>query len=103
MSYVSDLDDVIYKFVQAKHEQPFPEDNWTLRDAVRGVQIFGGIGSGKSSGSGRSLALSFLKSGFGGIVLTGKVDEAERWKNYCLLYTSPSPRDQRGARMPSSA
>ena len=22
---------------------------------------------------------------------------------YCLLYTSPSPRDQRGARMPSSA
>ena len=23
--------------------------------------------------------------------------------NYCLLYTSPSPRDQRGPRMPSSA
>ena len=23
--------------------------------------------------------------------------------NSCLLYTSPSPRDQRGARMPSSA
>lgn len=82
MSYVSDLDDVIYKFVQAKHEQPFPEDNWTLRDAVRGVQIFGGIGSGKSSGSGRALAHSFLESGFGGIVLTGKVDEAKRWKEY---------------------
>ena len=29
-----------------------------------------------------------------------------RWKNHlenCLLYTSPSPRDQRGSRMPSSA
>ena len=26
----------------------------------------------------------------------------ERW-NFCLLYTSPSPRDQRGSRMPSSA
>ena len=26
------------------------------------------------------------------------------WKLYdCLLYTSPSPRDQRGSRMPSSA
>ena len=25
------------------------------------------------------------------------------WGNYCLLYTSPSPRDQRGSRMPSSA
>ena len=23
--------------------------------------------------------------------------------NHCLLYTSPSPRDQRGARMPASA
>ena len=23
--------------------------------------------------------------------------------SYCLLYTSPSPRDQRGSRMPSSA
>ena len=27
------------------------------------------------------------------------------WRHYhiCLLYTSPSPRDQRGSRMPSSA
>ena len=25
------------------------------------------------------------------------------WVNDCLLYTSPSPRDQRGSRMPSSA
>ena len=29
--------------------------------------------------------------------LTGDLDDA------CLLYTSPSPRDQRGSRMPSSA
>ena len=30
---------------------------------------------------------------------------AEMWAqiNGCLLYTSPSPRDQRGSRMPSSA
>ena len=25
------------------------------------------------------------------------------WLGACLLYTSPSPRDQRGSRMPSSA
>ena len=25
------------------------------------------------------------------------------WNHACLLYTSPSPRDQRGSRMPSSA
>ena len=29
--------------------------------------------------------------------------EAESVSNSCLLYTSPSPRDQRGSRMPSSA
>ena len=29
--------------------------------------------------------------------------ESERFAKPCLLYTSPSPRDQRGSRMPSSA
>ena len=29
--------------------------------------------------------------------------ESLEWTNGCLLYTSPSPRDQRGSRMPSSA
>ena len=29
--------------------------------------------------------------------------ERERHYQTCLLYTSPSPRDQRGSRMPSSA
>ena len=29
------------------------------------------------------------------------IKENDRW--ICLLYTSPSPRDQRGSRMPSSA
>ena len=28
---------------------------------------------------------------------------AREMESGCLLYTSPSPRDQRGARMPSSA
>ena len=33
-----------------------------------------------------------------------KLDTADNTKgNTCLLYTSPSPRDQRGSRMPSSA
>ena len=32
----------------------------------------------------------------------GSIYEGE-WANGCLLYTSPSPRDQRGSRMPSSA
>ena len=27
----------------------------------------------------------------------------QQWKCYCLLYTSPSPRDRQKSRMPSSA
>jgi len=56
---------------------------WTIRHAVEGVQIFGGIGSGKTSGSGRMLALKYLNAGFGGLVLTVKPDEKDLWKNYC--------------------
>ena len=39
------------------------------------------------------------------IALLDDEPEAEDWLHYaiCLLYTSPSPRDQRGSRMPSSA
>ena len=32
-----------------------------------------------------------------------RVQSEKGLANYCLLYTSPSPRDQRGSRMPSSA
>lgn len=58
---------------------------WTARNAVEGVQIFGGIGSGKTSGSGRVLALKYLEAGFGGLVLTVKPDEKNLWQEYCRL------------------
>ena len=35
-------------------------------------------------------------------IFSGKLDVKIQTKS-CLLYTSPSPRDQRGSRMPSSA
>lgn len=62
---------------------PSERNYWTLRHAVEGVQIFGGIGSGKTSGSGRMLALKYLKAGFGGLVLTVKPDEKQSWVDYC--------------------
>ena len=39
------------------------------------------------------------------IILPRQADEIAKWQSQggCLLYTSPSPRDQRGSRMPSSA
>jgi len=58
---------------------------WTIRNAVEGVQIFGGIGSGKTSGSGRFIALKYLKNGFGGLVLTAKADEKDAWVKYAEL------------------
>lgn len=60
-----------------------PEDAFTLRDACEGVQVFGGTGSGKTSGSGQMLAHAFLRAGFGGLVLTAKPDERTQWERYC--------------------
>jgi hypothetical protein len=57
-----------------------------FRDIIEGgCLITGGLGSGKSSTSARNLALSFLASGFGGLVLTVKSDETAHWKEYAKL------------------
>lgn len=64
------------------HFSDHPADAWTLRDAYEGVQVFGGIGAGKTSGSGQALAESFLRAGMGGIVLCAKPDEADNWLRY---------------------
>jgi len=58
------------------------ENFWSLSDAFQGVQVFGGTGSGKSSGSGRALARAFLKANLGGLVLTAKTGEAAEWQKY---------------------
>jgi hypothetical protein len=52
---------------------------WTIRHACEGTGIFGATGSGKTSGSGRNIAMSMLRAGFGGLVLCAKPDEADRW------------------------
>lgn len=58
---------------------------WTIRHSVEGTQIWGSIGSGKSSASGRYLALKMLIAGYGGLVLTVKPDERKVWEEYCAL------------------
>ncbi|GAB5476339.1 MAG: hypothetical protein Mars2KO_44380 [Maribacter sp.] len=59
---------------------------FTVRDACEGVLIMGGLGSGKTSGSGALLAKQFLTKGFGGLVLTAKEDELDLWKSRCEKY-----------------
>ena len=67
--------------------------------AMYGIATFGAVFyiqqvvSRAAEDGARAIAFSFATSTFG---------DAERDK-ICLLYTSPSPRDQRGSRMPSSA
>lgn len=58
------------------------EDAWRISDAVEGTQIFGGTGSGKTSGSGRTIAKAFIEAGFGGLVLTAKPDDLDQWIKY---------------------
>lgn len=58
-------------------------DYFTLRDAVQGVLVTGGIGSGKTSGSGQALAGAYLRAGMGGLVLCAKPEEAVLWRRYC--------------------
>ena len=96
--------------LHAKTKEPFPldapllrlssRDAWTIRDSFEGCQIFGATGSGKTSGSGQALAKAFLKSGYGGLVLTAKKDERQLWEHYAaetgrsdsLIIFSPSEK-----------
>jgi hypothetical protein len=55
---------------------------WKVRDAFEGTIIFGANGSGKTSGSGETILASFMRNGFGGLVLSMKGDE---WQMCCDL------------------
>ena len=74
MGFVSNLDAPLLRLSA--------QDNFTLRDATSGVHVTGGTGSGKTSGSGSALANAYLRAGMGGLVLTAKPDETERWIRY---------------------
>lgn len=60
----------------------YEADAFTIRNCFTGFQIFGGTGSGKTSGSGKFLAKHFLNAGFGGLVLTVKPDECNEWQEW---------------------
>ncbi len=62
-----------------------PKDPFTIGHAVENVLVVGGIGSGKTSGSGFQLAMSYLISGAGILVLCAKPDEPQLWRRYCEL------------------
>lgn len=57
-------------------------DFFRVQDSFEGVQIFGGTGSGKTSGSGQALAMAYLRAGYGGMILCAKPGEAATWIKY---------------------
>lgn len=59
-----------------------PVDYWTMRDSCEGVLITGETGSGKTSGSGVTIAKAYLRAGFGGLVLCAKPEEVLLWHQY---------------------
>lgn len=62
-----------------------PWDVVTARSACEGILITGSPGSGKSSTAFKKIALSFLRSGYGGLVLSSKREEPELWMEYAWL------------------
>ena len=66
----------------------------TYSTRVDGTELIIDIGSevGSSVADVGSAATNYLSAG-----------QTQSYSSSCLLYTSPSPRDQRGSRMPSSA
>jgi len=74
MSFVKDLNAPLLKL--SAH------DNFDLTAACAGVHIFGGIGSGKTSGSGRMIAGAYLRAGMGGVVTAVKPEEIPLWQKY---------------------
>ena len=74
MSFVKDLNTPLLRLSG--------QDNFDLTAACAGVHIFGGIGSGKTSGSGRMLAGAYLRAGMGGVVTAVKPEEIELFQRY---------------------
>ena len=70
-----------------------------LQSAVTGIDV--AKGEELQAGFRPNPELSLEAEDFAGNDQYGGTNSAEY--TFCLLYTSPSPRDQRGSRMPSSA
>ena len=75
---------------------------WTAGPGVDTVSIFG-VGQGGQGSSYCNQVTSGVGGGGGAAGYSNSVSVTPGQTYYCLLYTSPSPRDRTRSRMPSSA
>jgi hypothetical protein len=76
-------------------------DVFTHRDSFEGALIVGSPGTGKTTGSGQTHARAMLRAGFGGLVLSAKANERDRFVGWCqaegrlgsLMVVSPENED----------
>jgi hypothetical protein len=61
---------------------PHPKDDLTLEKAYENFLVTGSTGSAKTTAVLALLAKTYLRNGFGGLVLCAKEDEADRWRQY---------------------
>ena len=73
-----DLDKTLLQFGRDEEKS-----YWTARQACENLQVFGALGSGKTSGSGGVIARKYLLEGWGGLVLCVKNTECDLWRQYC--------------------
>ena len=109
-------------FVKGKYEYPKTIayaykmlDNWITAPAAQEIRSNDGVAFGKTGSTSnrpqvrepkeKSKMKCYLCGKYGHIATDGECNpyDVKEWLGTCLLYTSPSPRDQRGSRMPSSA
>ena len=75
---------------------------WTSVFALFHISVFWSFTSQAYSKEQSKRVFGFINTGASAGAIVGPLIVIALVKN-CLLYTSPSPRDQRGSRMPSSA
>ena len=94
------------KNLNSKMSQHFPlpesEGGWRLLDKEIDKSVASNINYEQLNHAIKEYKLFFENVASGVIVIKDGLLVKEHY-SFCLLYTSPSPRDQRGSRMPSSA
>ena len=79
------------------------EEAITTADHVVDLGPAAGVNGGRVVAEGNVAKIKKNQNSITGQYLSGKLKIEIPSNRSCLLYTSPSPRDQRGSRMPSSA